>query len=144
LLEGTVSLTEDGCAVLEHEARTTGLVLPNARGHLGDYPGGAAIFSTFPELETVMAEDGAEAAYGGGHPGPIERARGRLATPVPSLTRRRPLPGLRRRPLAVNALLCRGSGPVPASSSAPSRIEKPRDRPRPQGIGAPVRGHGWR
>ncbi len=67
MLEGTVSLTEDGCAVLEHEARTTGLVLPNARGHLGDYPGGAAIFSTFPELETVMAEDGAEAAYGGGH-----------------------------------------------------------------------------
>ena len=66
LLEGTVSLTEDGCAVMEHEARTTGLLLPNARGHRGDYPGGAAIFSTFPEPETVMAEDGEDAAYSGG------------------------------------------------------------------------------
>lgn len=63
---GTVSLTKDGCAVLEHEATTTGLVLPNARGLRGDYPGGAAIFSTFPGVQIVTVEDGLETAYRGG------------------------------------------------------------------------------
>ncbi len=66
LLEGSVSLTEDGCAVVEHESTRTGLVLPNARGHRGDYPGGAAIFATFPHVEAVIAEAGAGAAYNGG------------------------------------------------------------------------------
>jgi len=66
LLEGTVSphrgrLRCPGARDLDH-----GALLPNARGHRGDYPGGAPIFSTFPELEAVMAKDGAEAAYGGG------------------------------------------------------------------------------
>lgn len=66
LLEGTVHLTEDGCAVLQHEASNTGLVLPNARGHRGDYPGGAVILSTFPESDGVMAEDDTQASYSGG------------------------------------------------------------------------------
>ncbi|QFG68168.1 hypothetical protein [Ornithinimicrobium pratense] len=66
LLEGRVTFTDDGCAVINHDGVRTGLVLPNARGHRGDHQGGAGIYATFPEVEIMIAEPGADAAYGGG------------------------------------------------------------------------------
>lgn len=66
LLEGRVEFTDDGCAVIDHDGVRSGLVLPNAKGHRGDHPGGAGIYATFPEEETLIAEPGARAFYGGG------------------------------------------------------------------------------
>ena len=67
LLEGTVTMTADGCATVRQEGRAIGIVLPNATGMKGDWPGGAAIMAGFPDgSETVMAHEGLEVSYGGG------------------------------------------------------------------------------
>lgn len=67
LLEGTVSMTADGCAVVEVEDRqqTVGLVLPDAQGMRQDSR--PMIFSTFPGGgQTMMAQEGLTVSYGGG------------------------------------------------------------------------------
>lgn len=74
LLEGNVTMTQDGCAVVAPEdapAPVVGLVFPNARGMRGDWPGGAAIMATFPDgVETVMAHDDLDVSFGGGYVDP--------------------------------------------------------------------------
>lgn len=67
LLEGAVSMTEDGCAVVENSGGRTGLILPNAWGTTdAAYTGSRAIFSWFPESAGIMAEEGMEVSFGGG------------------------------------------------------------------------------
>lgn len=66
LLTGTVTMTDDGCAVIATSDGTTGLVIPNAWGSR-TVPGYApnAIYSWFPQSSGVMAEDGMDVAFGG-------------------------------------------------------------------------------
>lgn len=67
LLEGTVTMTDDGCATVESPDRVTGLVFPNAWGKKDDgYAGGHAIFSWFQEGSGIMAEDEMAVSYAGG------------------------------------------------------------------------------
>ena len=65
LVEGTVQMTEDGCAVIEHDGQKVGLVLPNARGIREG--GRTLIYSTFPAGEALMAEEGMAISYGAGY-----------------------------------------------------------------------------
>ncbi len=69
LVEGTVTMTSDGCPVVvrqDEPAPTVGLILPNAQGMAQD-DGAPFIVSTFPDgYEGVMAEEGMEISYGGG------------------------------------------------------------------------------
>lgn len=72
LLVGTVSMTEDGCAVIDDGAAATGLVIPNAAGLRGGQAGdeGPVIYASFPDgSQTAMASDGMEASYSGGDAG---------------------------------------------------------------------------
>lgn len=67
LLEGTITMTDDGCATIEQDGHVIGLIFPNAMGKIDEgYAGGRAIFSRFPESFGVMAEDGMEVSLGGG------------------------------------------------------------------------------
>lgn len=67
LLEGTVSMTDDGCATVESADGVVGLVLPNAWGkHPEGDAGGVAIYSWFPDSSGLMAEEGLRVSYGGG------------------------------------------------------------------------------
>lgn len=68
LLEGTVTMTEDGCAVVlsGEPPRTTGLVLPHAHGQYLD-DGRPVIYSEFPDGSgALMAEEGLEVSFAGG------------------------------------------------------------------------------
>lgn len=72
LLAGTVTMTEDGCAVIDDGAAPIGLVLPNAVGLRGGPAGddGPVIYASFPDgSQTAMAQDGLEGSYGGGEAG---------------------------------------------------------------------------
>lgn len=72
LLVGTVTMTDDGCAVIDDGAASTGLVIPNAAGLRGAQAGddGPIIYASFPDgSQTAMASDGLEGSYGGGEVG---------------------------------------------------------------------------
>ena len=69
LLEGTVTMTDDGCATVESADGVTGLVIPNAWGKQDEgYAGGRGIFSWFDTGSSgVMAEEGMEVSFAGGY-----------------------------------------------------------------------------
>lgn len=70
LLEGTVTMTADGCATIVTDDGTTGLVLPNARGKREPSGGSAMILSTFPDGSTTnMAMNGDPVSFAGGTAG---------------------------------------------------------------------------
>lgn len=67
LLEGIISMTDDGCAIIESDGDRTGLVYPNALGRIDDGDeGGRTIFVWLPETMGAAAENGAEVSLGGG------------------------------------------------------------------------------
>lgn len=67
LVEGTVTMSADGCATIVDGDDTTGLVLPNARGKRDPVGGSAMILSSFPDgTETTMATDGDLVSFAGG------------------------------------------------------------------------------
>lgn len=70
LLEGSVTMTADGCATIVTDDGTTGLVLPNARGKREPSVGTVMILSTFPDgTQTNMAMDGDPVSFAGGESG---------------------------------------------------------------------------
>lgn len=70
LLAGTVTMTEDGCATVETDGGTIGLVLPNAWGQRQD-DGRPTIYSEFPDgSAALMAEEGMEISYAAGYHAP--------------------------------------------------------------------------
>ncbi|MDO5503732.1 MAG: hypothetical protein Q4G67_11220 [Actinomycetia bacterium] len=68
LLDGTVTMSDDGCATVESPDGIAGLVIPNAWGKNDEgYAGGRAIFAWFDTGSSgVMAEDGMEVSFAGG------------------------------------------------------------------------------
>ena len=67
LVEGTVTMSADGCPTIVDADGTTGLVLPNARGQRDPAGGVAMILSSFPDgPEAVMATDGDLVSFAGG------------------------------------------------------------------------------
>ncbi|KAB7741969.1 hypothetical protein GA707_17405 [Nostocoides sp. F2B08] len=66
LIEGTVTMTADGCATVVREGEVVGLVLPNARGKRDPDGDDAMILSSFPDgTETNMAMHGDPVSFAG-------------------------------------------------------------------------------